>query len=166
MPNRRMPLLNKRLLRKRALRETVIAPRMNISPIEQTRHRRRYKFLGNLVAGLITYSWRPLKPSLGIRPAPPDAYLPTNAEYRSVGGVTEAISSPKIRQDSPKVLMLIPCPGEKRRRPGQTTAQAFQKKKWEHLKSDVRCGMLACSIQPIVALIPIRKLFVARSFFA
>ena len=68
MTNRLMPLLDKILLRKRALIETIVDQLKNISQIEHTRHRSVWNFLGNLVAGLIAYTWRPVKPSLGIRP--------------------------------------------------------------------------------------------------
>jgi hypothetical protein len=68
MTNRLMPLLDKILLRKRALLETIVDQLKNISRIEHTRHRRIWNFFGHLVAGLIAYTWRPIKPSLGIRP--------------------------------------------------------------------------------------------------
>lgn len=67
MPNQLMLLLDKILLRKRAIIETVIDQLKNISQIEHTRHRSFWNFLGNLMAGLIAYTWRPTKPSLGIR---------------------------------------------------------------------------------------------------
>lgn len=68
MANRLMPLLDKLLLRKRALMETIVDQLKNISQIEHTRHRSVWNFFGNLIAGLIAYTWRPIKPSLGIRP--------------------------------------------------------------------------------------------------
>jgi hypothetical protein len=68
MRNKLMPLLDKILLRKRALMETIVDQLKNISQIEHTRHRSVSNFFGNLVAGLIAYTWRPVKPSLGIRP--------------------------------------------------------------------------------------------------
>ncbi len=74
MKNKLMPLLDKLLLRKRAILESVIDQLKNISQIEHTRHRSLWNFFGNLVAGLIAYSWRPTKPSLNIRPD--DALLP------------------------------------------------------------------------------------------
>jgi len=74
MPNKLMLLLDKILLRKRAIIETVVDQLKNISQIEHTRHRSLWNFVGNLVAGLIAYSWRPLKPSLGLRPN--DTLLP------------------------------------------------------------------------------------------
>jgi hypothetical protein len=39
----------------------------NISQIEHTRHRSVTSFMVHLVAGLIAYSHRPKKPSLGLR---------------------------------------------------------------------------------------------------
>jgi hypothetical protein len=74
MPNQLMPLLDKILLRKRAIMETVVDQLKNISQIEHTRHRSWWNFMGNLLAGLIAYTWRPTKPSLGIRPQ--DSSLP------------------------------------------------------------------------------------------
>jgi hypothetical protein len=68
MPNKLMPLLDKILLRKRAILETIVDQLKNISQIEHTRHRSLFNFMGNLLAGLIAYTWRPTKPSLGIRP--------------------------------------------------------------------------------------------------
>ena len=68
MQNKLMPLLDKLLLRKRAILETIVDQLKNISQIEHTRHRSLYNFMGNLVAGLVAYTWRPTKPSLGIRP--------------------------------------------------------------------------------------------------
>lgn len=68
MRNKLMPLLDKLLLRKRSIIETVTDQLKNISQIEHTRHRSLWNFLGNLVAGLIAYTWRPTKPSLGLRP--------------------------------------------------------------------------------------------------
>jgi hypothetical protein len=61
------PLLDKLLLRKRALIETVNDQLKNISQIEHSRHRSLWNFCGNVVAGLIAYTWREKKPSLGLR---------------------------------------------------------------------------------------------------
>jgi hypothetical protein len=68
MRNKLMPLLDKILLRKRALMETIVDQLKNISQIEHTRHRSQWNFFVNLIAGLIAYTWHPVKPSLGIRP--------------------------------------------------------------------------------------------------
>jgi hypothetical protein len=67
MKNRLMRLWDKLLLRKRALIETVNDQLKNISQIEHTRHRSVTGFMVNLVAGLVAYSYRPTKPSLGLR---------------------------------------------------------------------------------------------------
>lgn len=75
MRNKLMPLLDKLLLRKRSIIETITDQLKNISQIEHSRHRSLWNFFGNLVAGLIAYTWRPNKPSLGIRPY--DMLLPT-----------------------------------------------------------------------------------------
>lgn len=64
MANRLMPLVDKILLRKRSLIETVNDQLKNISQIEHTRHRSTTNFLVNLVAGLIHYTHQPKKPSL------------------------------------------------------------------------------------------------------
>jgi len=67
MPNKLMPFIDKLLLRKRAILETIVDQLKNISQIEHTRHRSLWNFMGNLMAGMIAYTWRPLKPSLAIR---------------------------------------------------------------------------------------------------
>jgi hypothetical protein len=64
MTNRLMPLLDKILLRKRSLIETVNDQLKNIAQIEHTRHRSIPNFLVNLLAGLISYTFQPKKPSL------------------------------------------------------------------------------------------------------
>ena len=64
MTNRLMPLLDKILLRKRSLIETVNDQLKNILQIEHTRHRSPRNFLVNLLAGLIQYTHQPKKPSL------------------------------------------------------------------------------------------------------
>jgi hypothetical protein len=75
MKNQLMPLVDKLLLRKRAIAETIIDQLKNISQIEHTRHRSPVNFLVNLVCGLIAYCHQPSKPSLGLdlRPALPAA---------------------------------------------------------------------------------------------
>jgi transposase len=66
MKNRLMLLMDKLLLRKRALIETVVDQLKNISHIAHTRHRSVDNFLVNLVAGLIAYTHQPKKPSLNL----------------------------------------------------------------------------------------------------
>ena len=68
MKNRLMPFLDKLLLRKRAIIESVIDQLKNVSQIEHTRHRSPINAFINIVAGLIAYCHQPKKPSLGIIP--------------------------------------------------------------------------------------------------
>lgn len=56
--------IDKRLLKRRALIETVFDELKNICQIEHTRHRSVTGFLSNLLGGLIAYCWQPNKPSL------------------------------------------------------------------------------------------------------
>ena len=67
MKNRLMRWWDKVLLRKRALIETINDQLKNISQIEHTRHRSVAGFMVNLLCGLVAYSFRPKKPSLGLR---------------------------------------------------------------------------------------------------
>jgi hypothetical protein len=67
MKNRLMPLLDKIMLRKRAIIESVVDQLKNISQIEHSRHRSVANCFVNLVAGLVAYTWREKKPSLNIR---------------------------------------------------------------------------------------------------
>lgn len=60
-----MPLMDRILLRKRAIVESVIDQLKNISQIEHSRHRSVSGFLVNLLCGLIAYAHQPKKPSLG-----------------------------------------------------------------------------------------------------
>jgi hypothetical protein len=64
MQNRLMLLMDKLLLRKRALIETINDQLKNISQIAHTRHRSVDNFLVNVIAGLIAYTHQPKKPSL------------------------------------------------------------------------------------------------------
>jgi len=66
MKNSLMPLLDKILLRKRPIIETVNDQLKNLCQIEHSRHRSPFNFLVNLVSGLIAYAYHPAKPSLGI----------------------------------------------------------------------------------------------------
>jgi transposase len=59
-----MPLMDRILLRKRAIIESVIDQLKNISQIEHSRHRSVSNFLVNLLCGLIAYAHQPKKPSL------------------------------------------------------------------------------------------------------
>ena len=66
MKNRLMPMIDKILLRKRALIETINDQLKNISQIEHTRHRSVANFMVNLLAGLVAYTHQHRKPSLNI----------------------------------------------------------------------------------------------------
>ena len=68
MKNRLLPLLDKLLLRKRAIIESVVDQLKNISQIEHTRHRSPINAFINIIAGLIAYCHQPKKPSLNIIP--------------------------------------------------------------------------------------------------
>lgn len=77
MKNRLMPLMDKILLRKRALIESVNDPLKNVAQVEHSRHRSPLNFLVNLVAGLVAYTYQPTRPALDLQakgfPALPDA---------------------------------------------------------------------------------------------
>ena len=64
MKNRLIPLIDKILLRKRSIIETVNDQLKNISQIEHSRHRSVANFLTNVVAALIAYTHQKNKPSL------------------------------------------------------------------------------------------------------
>lgn len=64
MKNRLIPLVDKLLLRKRSVIETVNDQLKNICDIEHTRHRSPTNFLVNMVAGLIRYTYFEKKPSI------------------------------------------------------------------------------------------------------
>lgn len=66
MKNKLMPFMDKILLRKRCIIETINDQLKNICQIEHTRHRNPLNFLTNLIAGLITYSYFTKKPSLDL----------------------------------------------------------------------------------------------------
>ena len=64
MKNRLMPLLDKLLLRKRSVIETVNDQLKNMCDVEHTRHRSPINFMVNMVAGLIRYTYFKKKPSI------------------------------------------------------------------------------------------------------
>lgn len=70
MTNRLIPWLDKLLLRKRALIETINDQLKNICQIEHTRHRSPTNFVVNLLAALIAYSHQPKKPALSLPDLP------------------------------------------------------------------------------------------------
>ncbi len=67
MKNRLMPLMDKLLLRKRSIIETINDQLKNISQIEHSRHRSFTNFLVNLISGLVAYALQPKKPSLNMQ---------------------------------------------------------------------------------------------------
>ncbi len=64
MKNALMTISDKILLRKKSVIETVNDELKNICQIEHSRHRSFNNFLGNIIAGLIAYSFFPKKPSI------------------------------------------------------------------------------------------------------
>ena len=68
MKQKLVKLIDKILLRKRSLIETVNDQLKNISQIEHSRHRSVWNFLVNLFAGLIAYTYLPKKPCLDLEP--------------------------------------------------------------------------------------------------
>lgn len=64
MQNKLLPMLDKILLRKRSIIETVNDQLKNISNIEHSRHRSPKNFLINLLCGLIAYAIKPKKPCI------------------------------------------------------------------------------------------------------
>jgi hypothetical protein len=64
MKNKLMPLIDKLLLRKRSLIETINDQLKNICQIEHSRHRSIFNFMVNLVAGLIAYTHMEKKPRI------------------------------------------------------------------------------------------------------
>ena len=67
MKNRLLPVMDKLLLRKRAIIETINDQLKNISQIAHTRHRSVPNFLVNVIAGLIAYTHQPKKPALNLQ---------------------------------------------------------------------------------------------------
>lgn len=59
-----IPIIDKILLRKRAVIESVNDELKNVCQIEHSRHRSPTNFLVNLLAGLSAYSFKPKKPSI------------------------------------------------------------------------------------------------------
>ena len=64
MKNRLMPLMDKVLLLKRGLIESVHNKLKNCCQIEHHRHRSPWNFLVNLIGGLLAYAYDPNKPEL------------------------------------------------------------------------------------------------------
>jgi hypothetical protein len=73
MKNKLMPIIDKVLLRKRSIIETINDQLKNISQIEHTRHRSIFNFMINLLCGLIAYTFQEKKPRIqGIEKLRPD----------------------------------------------------------------------------------------------
>ncbi len=68
MKQKLVKLIDKILLRKRSLIETVNDQLKNISQIEHLLYRSVWNFMVNLFAGLIAYTYLPQKPSLDLEP--------------------------------------------------------------------------------------------------
>jgi transposase len=66
MKNKLMPVLDKLLLRKRALIECVNDQLKNISQIEHTRHRSATNGIVNMLAAVVAYTFQPKKPALDL----------------------------------------------------------------------------------------------------
>jgi hypothetical protein len=66
MKNKLMPLLDKLLLRKRALIECVNDQLKNVSQIEHTRHRSAANGIINILAAVVAYTFQPKKPALDL----------------------------------------------------------------------------------------------------
>ena len=58
--------VSKRLLRKRAIIETINDQIKNIQQVEHTRHRSVVNAMVNVLAALMTYTHQPYKPSLNL----------------------------------------------------------------------------------------------------
>lgn len=70
MQNRLLPLMDKLLVRKRALIEPLLDQLQNISQIEHSRHRSVPTCFVTLLGGLIAYCHHPKKPSLHLSTLP------------------------------------------------------------------------------------------------
>ena len=68
MKNTLVKLMDRVLLRKRGIIESVNDQLKNICQIEHSRHRSRWNFLANVLGGLIAYSYHPTKPALDLTP--------------------------------------------------------------------------------------------------
>ncbi len=64
MKNKLLPIVDKILLRKRALIKTVGEQLKHVCQIEHTRHRSPINGYVNILASLVAYTWQEHKPSL------------------------------------------------------------------------------------------------------
>ena len=72
MKNTLMPLIDKIMLRKRSIIETINDQLKNICMIEHSRHRSFHNFLNNVLAGIIAYHFLPKKPHVKLYEYHPD----------------------------------------------------------------------------------------------
>lgn len=70
-----MTMVDKLLLRKRSIIETINDQLKNISQIEHSRHRSTTNFMVNLVCSLIAYSHQEKKPAININRVNPQAIM-------------------------------------------------------------------------------------------
>jgi len=95
MKNMLLPLLDKLLLRRRVIVETIVDQLKNISQIEHSRHRSPVNFVVNLLCGLIAYC---RKPSLNL------AALASESELTFLTLTAEA---QRARRDKRKPLCVL-----------------------------------------------------------
>ena len=79
MKNKLMPLLDKLLLRKRALIESIGEQLKHVCQIEHTRHRSANNGFANMLAALVAYTWQEHRPSLHLHPEERALFLATTA---------------------------------------------------------------------------------------
>jgi hypothetical protein len=68
MKNKLLPLVDKLLLRKRALIESIGEQLKHVCQIEHTRHRSAHNGFVNMLAALVAYTWQEHRPSLHLQP--------------------------------------------------------------------------------------------------
>ncbi|KGF71625.1 hypothetical protein DO97_17140 [Neosynechococcus sphagnicola sy1] len=111
-----MPLIDRLLLRRRAIIESVIDQLQNISQIEHSRPRFPVNFLVNLVCRLIAYCHQPKKPALvldlHLRPASPELTLnqitsETSAVY--IKGTKVLVLSYQTFTNWEQLISQLPC---------------------------------------------------------
>src|SRR3954471_18366870 len=79
MRNKLMPILDKFLLRKRALIESIGEQLKHVCQIEHTRHRSANNGFANMLAALVAYTWQEHRPSLHLHPEERALFLATTA---------------------------------------------------------------------------------------
>jgi hypothetical protein len=68
MKNKLLPMVDKLLLRKRALIESIGEQLKHVCQIEHTRHRSAHNGFVNMLAALVAYTWQERRPSLHLQP--------------------------------------------------------------------------------------------------